>query len=53
MLIVLTIKVYTVEEITPKYAGTDMKVVEIYRDLGMDKRADKLLEKLNKFYIEK
>lgn len=53
LVLTLGIKVYTVKEINPKYMGTDMKVVEIYRDLGLKGHADKLSEKLARFYLEK
>lgn len=53
VLVLISIKVYTVPKIEPKYAGTDMKVVEMYQKLGFEKHADKTLNKLLIFYGEK
>ena len=53
LLAVLTFKVYSVQEISPKYGGTDMAVVELYRKIGLDSYADNLFYRLNEVYINK
>ena len=53
LLLVVSIKVYTVKEISPKYGGTDMAVVELYRKIGFVNHADNLLYRLNEVYLNK
>ena len=47
---ILAFKVYTVETIAPKYSGTDMSVVRIYRDWGLNAYADNLEDRLYNVY---
>jgi hypothetical protein len=47
---VLSFKVFTVNKIEPKYAGTDMEVVEVYQDLGLERHATNIRNKLFEVY---
>ena len=47
---ILTFKVYTVDEISPKFGGTDYKIVEIYHDMGLHDHANRVYNKLNDIY---
>ena len=53
LLLWTTIRSYTTDKIEPKYGGTDMAVVELYRKLGLENYADHLLEGLNEVYMTK
>ena len=50
LVIVLSFKVFTVNKIEPKYAGTDMEVVEVYQDLGLERHATNVRNKLFEVY---
>lgn len=46
----LIFKYVTIDSIESLYAGTDLNVLQIYNDLGLNKYASSLLEKLVKVY---
>ena len=50
VLLVMNIKYFINPIIRPLYSGSDMRVVEVYRDLGLDSLADKTSEKLYEIY---
>ena len=50
VLLVMNIKYFLNPVIKPIYAGSDIRVIEMYRDLGLDKLADKTSEKLYEVY---
>ena len=50
VLLVMNIKYFVNPVIAPIYGGTDMRVVEMYRDLGFNNIADKTYEKLYEVY---
>ena len=50
VLLVMNIKYFVNPVIAPIYGGTDMRVVEMYKDLGFDNIADKTYEKLYEVY---
>ena len=50
VLLVMNIKYFINPIIRPLYSGSDMRVVEMYRDLGLDSLADKTSEKLYEIY---
>ena len=50
LVLVLSFKVFTVDKIEPKYAGTDMEVVEVYQDLGLERHATNIRNKLFEVY---
>lgn len=52
LIVVLSLNIYLKKDITPIYAGTDMKVVEIYKDLGFTKHAENITEKLYQIYFK-
>ena len=47
----MVIKYLTLGPITPIYAGTDLQVTEVYRNLGFNRLANKLEIKLYNYYI--
>lgn len=50
LLLCLTYKYVTINEIKDLYLGTDMNVLQIYNDLGLKQYANSLLKKLLDFY---
>lgn len=50
LLLSLTIKYVTIDSIKSLYIGTDLQVVDIYKDLNLNSYANKLVEKLFNFY---
>ena len=50
IVVVLCFKVFTVDEISPKFGGTDYRVAEIYEELGFEDHAHHVIEKLNDVY---
>lgn len=52
VLLVMNIKYFVNPLIKPLYGGTDMKVVEMYKDLGLDGLANRTSEKLYEVYTK-
>ena len=50
VLLSLVIKYVTIDSIKSIFAGTDLNVVKIYQDIGLEKYASKLMVKLLDFY---
>ena len=52
LLLCLTYKYVTIDEIKDLYLGTDMNVIQIYNDLGFKNYANSILKKLINFYTK-
>lgn len=56
LIVVLTITMFTKYikdfNLKPYYSGTDLEVIDVYRDIGLNNYSDKALKKLYKIYME-
>ena len=56
LIVILTITMFTKYikdfNLKPYYSGTDLEVLDVYRDIGLNNYSDKALKKLYKIYME-